>query len=85
MPKVTARKFGVRIGRHGADTACSVPQTLRTNGIGTCNAADCRFKACAARLPRAYLQVYERVLAGETLHEQHPVIQGEARDLAWSD
>lgn len=36
-------------------------------------------------MARAYLQVYERVLAGETLHAQHPVIQGVARDLPWGD
>lgn len=39
----------------------------------------------AETMARAYLQVYERVLAGETLHAQHPVIQGVARDLPWGD
>ena len=39
----------------------------------------------AETMARAYLQVYERELAGETLHAQHPVIQGVARDLPWGD
>lgn len=44
-----------------------------------------KLPACLHLRPRAFIQVYERVLAGESLHEQHPVIQAEARDLAWSD
>lgn len=37
----------------------------------------------ADAMARGYLQFYERVLAGETLHREHPVIQGPARDLPW--
>lgn len=37
----------------------------------------------AERMARDYLRMYERVLAGETLNAQAPVIQGEARSLAW--
>ena len=39
----------------------------------------------ADTMARAYLQVYEQVLAGESLHREHPVIQGQARDLPWGD
>ena len=39
----------------------------------------------ADTMARAYLQVYEQVLAGESLHREHPVIQGRARDLPWDN
>ncbi|KRC28708.1 MULTISPECIES: glycosyltransferase [unclassified Acidovorax] len=38
----------------------------------------------AEAMARGYLRYYERVLAGEVLHREHPVIQGTARDLPWT-
>jgi len=38
----------------------------------------------AERMARDYLRVYERVLAGEKLNATQPVIQGQARELAWT-
>ena len=37
----------------------------------------------AARMARNYLRMYERVLDGETLNAQAPVIEGAARELPW--
>lgn len=37
----------------------------------------------AEAMARAYLQYYERVLAGERLNAVAPIIQGQARSLAW--
>ncbi|RQO81662.1 glycosyltransferase [Acidovorax sp. FJL06] len=39
----------------------------------------------AERMARNYLRMYERVLAGETLNAQAPVIQGPARELPWKN
>ncbi len=36
-------------------------------------------------MARNYLRMYERVLAGETLNAQAPVIQGPARELPWKN
>ena len=38
----------------------------------------------AERMARNYLRMYERVLAGENINAQAPVIQGPARELPWS-
>jgi hypothetical protein len=37
----------------------------------------------AERMARNYLRMYERVLAGEKINAQPPVIQGPARELPW--
>ena len=39
----------------------------------------------AAQMAAGYLEKYEQVLAGETLNPVAPAIQGEARQLPWSD
>ncbi|MCW8176998.1 glycosyltransferase [Verminephrobacter aporrectodeae] len=39
----------------------------------------------ARRMARDYLRLYERVLAGESIHTRHPVIQDPARALPWMD
>lgn len=39
----------------------------------------------AQRMASDYLRMYERVLAGETLNAQYPIIQGPARDLPWTN
>jgi len=39
----------------------------------------------AARMAVGYLEKYEQVLAGETLNPVAPAIQGEARQLPWSN
>lgn len=36
-------------------------------------------------MARNYLQVYQRILDGETLHQHQPFIQGDARNLPWGD
>lgn len=37
----------------------------------------------AQRMARDYLRMYERVLAGETINAQSPIIRGPARELPW--
>lgn len=39
----------------------------------------------AQRMAHNYLRMYERVLAGETINAQPPVIQGPARELPWTN
>ena len=39
----------------------------------------------ADTMARNYLQVYQRILDGETLHQHPPAIQGDARNLPWGD
>ena len=42
-----------------------------------------RFNARA--MAESYLTVYARILDGETLHQQPPLMQGQARKLPWND
>ena len=42
-----------------------------------------RFNARA--MAESYVRIYERILDGETLHQQAPIMQGQARKLPWGD
>ena len=67
-----------------ADSASALAEAVRANAFDP--------RACHAhalehfgvqRMASGYLRMYERVLAGEVLNAQPPVIQGPARELPW--
>ncbi len=39
----------------------------------------------AKEMARRHIELYERIVDGETLHQTHPVLLQNARDLAWYD
>ncbi|MDA8523058.1 glycosyltransferase [Acidovorax sp. NCPPB 4044] len=69
-----------------ADNAPALAEAVRANRFDPRACHDHVVRHFGAeRMARDYLRMYERVLAGETLNAQAPVIQGEARSLPWKD
>ncbi|WCM93425.1 glycosyltransferase [Acidovorax sp. NCPPB 2350] len=68
-----------------ADNAPALAEAVRANRFDPRACHDHVVRHFGAeRMARDYLRMYERVLAGETINAQAPVIQGEARSLPWS-
>lgn len=70
---------------HLATSADELAQAIQT---GQFDPRACHQQAVqhfsAQRMARDYVQVYERILAGETLHTQRPTLQGQALNLPWN-
>ncbi|WCM88115.1 glycosyltransferase [Acidovorax sp. NCPPB 3576] len=79
LPELVPAECGVL-----ADNAGALAEAVRANRFDPRACHDHAVRHFGAeRMARDYLRMYERVLAGETLNAQAPVIQGEARSLAW--
>ena len=81
MPELITPEYGVL-----ASTANELAQAIRSRKFDAraCHAyVKQRFHARA--MAEAYVQVYERILDGESLHQQPPMMQGQARNLPWQN
>ncbi len=67
-----------------ADNAATLADAVRSNRFDPRACHDHVVRHFGAeRMARDYVRMYERVLSGETLNAEAPVIQGEARSLPW--
>lgn len=81
LPELIGEEYGVL-----ADNAQALAEAIHTRQFDAraCHAyVKQRFHARA--MAQAYVQVYERVLAGDPLNTEPPLMQGQARKLPWSD
>ncbi len=79
MPELIAPEYGAL-----ADSAQALADAIQQRQFDAraCHAyAKQRFHARA--MAQAYVRVYERVLDGEQLNPQAPLMQGQARNLPW--
>ena len=81
LPELITPEYGAL-----ASTAHELAQAIRSRQFDAraCHAhVKQRFHARA--MAESYVQVYERILDGESLHQQPPMMQGQARNLPWQN